>query len=129
VTRCAIVLGRECLSEADLRLFCAVLRTLAFLEADEANHGLLDSMLSGATLSGLHVFSLSFYKRLINYDGRESGECFLDLCLKVCFTGTSTLFNVFYAAGILSNAPRYIFPIDCACLCLATILLSATRCA
>ena len=76
MTRCAIVLGRECLSEADLRLFCAVLRALAFLEADEANHGLLDSMLSGATLSGLHVFSLSFYKRLINYDGRESGECF-----------------------------------------------------
>jgi hypothetical protein len=73
VTRCVIVLGRESLCEADLRLFCAVLRTIALLESDEANQGYLESMLSGATLAGLHVFSLSFYKKLINYDGREHG--------------------------------------------------------
>ena len=74
VVRSAPVLGRERVSEADLRLFSAVLRTLSLVDGDETNRSQLDNMPNAATLAGLHAFSLKFYKKLINYDGRESGE-------------------------------------------------------
>jgi hypothetical protein len=77
VVRSVPVLGRERVSEADLRLFSAVLRTLSLVDGDETNRLQLDNMPNAATLAGLHAFSLKFYKKLINYDGRESGEGFL----------------------------------------------------
>jgi hypothetical protein len=86
-----------------------VLRTLALLEADEANQSYMESVLSGATLSGLHVFSLSFYKKLINYDGRDGGQCFIDF-LPCMFWCVDAAFFHFSNAGILSNAPRYTCP-------------------
>jgi hypothetical protein len=74
VVRSVPVLGRERVSEADLRLFSAVLRTLSLVDGDETNRLQLDNMPNAATLAGLHAFSLKFYKKLINYDGRENGE-------------------------------------------------------
>jgi hypothetical protein len=76
------VLGRERVSEADLRLFSAVLRTLSLVDGDETNRLQLDNMPNAATLAGLHAFSLKFYKKLINYDGRDNGEGSLcDFCV------------------------------------------------
>jgi hypothetical protein len=72
VVRSVPVLGRERLSEADLRLFSAVLRTLSLVDGDDTNRLQLDHMSNG--FAGLHAFSLKFYKKLINYDGRENGE-------------------------------------------------------
>ena len=76
-----IVLGQEHVSEADLRLFCAVLRALALGESEPTNRQIIDEMLqslggySGIKLAGLHVFSLAFYKRIVTDDVGDSGEC------------------------------------------------------
>ena len=62
-----IVLGAERISEADLHLFCAVLRALSFFDADDSNKKQIESMLSEqlASLAGLRVFSRKFYKMFI----------------------------------------------------------------
>ena len=76
-----VVLGQEHVSEADLRLFCAVLRALALGESEPTNRQIIDEMLqslggySGIKLAGLHVFSLAFYKRIVTDDVGDSGEC------------------------------------------------------
>ncbi len=68
--RYEIVLGSERISEADLNLFCALLRALSFVDADEANRKQIEAMMSDqfASLSGLHVLSRKFYKVLTSFD-------------------------------------------------------------
>ncbi len=80
-----IVLGTERISEADLHLFCAVLRALSFVDADDSNKKQIDSMLSEqlASLAALRVFARKFYKKLIQTDVKSAARwarSIIDIC-------------------------------------------------
>ena len=90
------------MSEADVRLFCAVLRALEALtlgEGKEMNRQVVDDVLhrlnwgSGVKLAGLHRFALAFYTKLLADDAREGGELWVKsacVCDGVCMRRSSS---------------------------------------
>jgi hypothetical protein len=78
VVRPVLVVGEERFSEADLCLFCAILRALSLGDSDATNRDQLKSILAGthAVLVGLHVFASEFYIKLIDHE-RGEGQAVL----------------------------------------------------